>query len=192
MRKPILNDEKLIQLYLDGDENSIRLLINRYKKKIYTSILLMVKDPYVAEDIFQDTFLKIITVIRKGQYNDEGKFLQWSLRISRNMVIDYFRKNNKRPIITDSDGNDVLMNITIAEDSFEDNLLKEETGERLRRLIQELPEEQREVLLLRHYADMSFKEISDLTGVSINTALGRMRYALSNLRKLIEKHQISF
>jgi RNA polymerase sigma-70 factor (ECF subfamily) len=192
MRKPILNDQKLIELYLAGDEKSISLLINRYKKKIFTSIILLVKDPYIAEDIFQDTFLKIITVIRKEQYNDEGKFLQWSIRIARNMVIDYFRKNNKKPIITDSEGNDVLLNLNIAEDSFEDNLLKEETGERLRRLIQELPEEQREVLLLRHYADMSFKEISDLTGVSINTALGRMRYALSNLRKLIEKHQISF
>lgn len=192
MRKPILNDQKLIELYLAGDEKSISLLINRYKKKIFTSIILLVKDPYIAEDIFQDTFLKIITVIRKEQYNDEGKFLQWSIRIARNMVIDYFRKNNKKPIITDSEGNDVLLNLNIAEDSFEDNLLKEETGERLRRLIQELPEEQREVLLLRHYADMNFKEISDLTGVSINTALGRMRYALSNLRKLIEKHQISF
>jgi RNA polymerase sigma factor (sigma-70 family) len=191
MRKQIVSDEELIRKYLDGDEASLRMLINRHKSKIYTSIYLMVKDKYLAEDIFQETFFKIINTFKKGKYQEEGKFLQWAMRIARNLVIDYFRKTNKMPTVTDNEGYDIFSVIQIAEDNREDEIIREQSHEKIRYLIQHLPKEQKEVLILRHYADMSFKEIADLTNVSINTALGRMRYALTNLRKLIEKHKIS-
>jgi RNA polymerase sigma-70 factor (ECF subfamily) len=167
------------------------MLINRHKSKIFTSIYFLVKDRALAEDIFQDTFLKIINTLKKGQYQEEGKFLQWAMRIARNLVIDYYRKVAKLPIVTDTEGNDLFSYMVIAEENREDEIIREQSHERVRQLIQQLPEEQREVLILRHYANLSFKEISDLTGVSINTALGRMRYALGNMRKLIARYQIS-
>jgi len=191
MRKQIISDEELIKKYLNGDESSLRMLINRHKSKIYTSIYLMVKDKALAEDIFQETFFKIINTFKKGKYQEEGKFLQWAMRIARNLVIDYFRKTNKMPTVTDHEGFDIFSLIQIADENREDEIIKEQSYEKIRHLIQHLPKEQKEVLILRHYAELSFKDIASLTDVSINTALGRMRYALTNLRKLIDKHQIS-
>ncbi|MDQ3072380.1 MAG: sigma-70 family RNA polymerase sigma factor [Bacteroidota bacterium] len=191
MRKPIISDEELVTQYLAGNEACLRVLINRHKTRIYTSIFLLVRERYLAEDIFQDTFVKIIDTLKKGNYHEKGKFLQWALCIARNLVMDHFRKSKKVPLIVDSDGNDVLDYVCGTEENREDQIIRDQTESKVRQLIQHLPEEQREVLILRHYADMNFKEIAQLTGVSINTALGRMRYALSNMRKLIEKHQIS-
>ncbi len=191
MRKPIICDEELITQYLNGNEACLKMLINRHKSKIFTSIYLLVKDRSLAEDIFQDTFVKIINTLKKGSYQEEGKFLQWAMRIARNLVIDHFRKLNKLPVVTDTEGNDILSYISIAEENREDEIIREQSHDRVRQLIQQLPEEQKEVLILRHYANLSFKEIAEITGVSINTALGRMRYALTNMRRLIEKHQIS-
>jgi RNA polymerase sigma factor (sigma-70 family) len=191
MRKPIISDEELIVQYLNGNEVCLKMIINRHKSKIFTSIYLLVKDRALAEDIFQDAFVKVINTLRKGNYQEEGKFLQWVIRISRNLVIDHFRKLSKLPTISDSDGNDVFSYLSIADENREDEIMREQSHDRVRQLIQQLPEEQKEVLILRHYANLSFKEIADLTGVSINTALGRMRYALTNMRKLILKHQIS-
>ncbi|MDZ4839122.1 MAG: sigma-70 family RNA polymerase sigma factor [Bacteroidota bacterium] len=192
MRKPIISDEELINQYLQGNEACLRMLFQRHKNKIYTAIFLLVKDSDLAEDIFQDTFVKVILTLKKGNYQEEGKFIPWIMRIARNLVIDHFRKSNKIPIVTDSDGNDILDSISIADENREDQLVKEQTEERVRQMIQQLPEEQKEVLILRHYANLSFKEIAELTDVSINTALGRMRYALTNMRKLMVAHQISF
>lgn len=191
MRKPIISDEELIHQYISGNEMCLKMLINRHKSKIFTSIYFLVKDRALAEDIFQDTFLKIINTLKKGQYQEEGKFLQWAMRIARNLVIDYYRKIAKLPVVTDTEGNDLFSYLVIAEETREDEIIREQSHDRVRQLIQQLPEEQREVLILRHYANLSFKEISDLTGVSINTALGRMRYALGNMRKLIARYQIS-
>jgi RNA polymerase sigma factor (sigma-70 family) len=191
MRKPIISDEELIAQYLNGNEMCLKMLINRHKSKIFTSIYLLVKDRALAEDIFQDAFVKVINTLRKGSYQEEGKFLQWVIRIARNLVIDHFRKLSKLPTISDTEGNDIFSYISIADENREDEIIREQSHDRVRQLIQQLPEEQKEVLILRHYANLSFKEIADLTGVSINTALGRMRYALTNMRKLILKHQIS-
>ena len=191
MRKPIVSDEELITQYLNGNEMCLKMLINRHKSKIFTSIYLLVKDRALAEDIFQDAFVKVINTLRKGSYQEEGKFLQWVIRIARNLVIDHFRKISKLPTISDTEGNDIFSYISIADENREDEIIREQSHDRVRQLIQQLPEEQKEVLILRHYANLSFKEIADLTGVSINTALGRMRYALTNMRKLILKHQIS-
>lgn len=191
MRKPIISDEELIVQYLHGNETCLRMLINRHKSRIFTSIYLLVKDRSLAEDIFQDTFVKVINTLKKGHYQEEGKFLQWVMRIARNLVIDHFRKLSKLPTISDPDGNDVFSSLSFADENREDELMREQTDDRVRQLIQQLPEEQKEVLILRHYANLSFKEIAELTGVSINTALGRMRYALTNMRKLIVKYQIS-
>lgn len=192
MRQQILSDQELISLYLSGNENALRLLINRHKEKLFTSIYMLVKDRMLAEDIFQDAFVKIITTLKNGKYNEEGKFIQWASRIARNLVIDYFRKNKKMPTVVDSEGNDVFTYLNMHEDNQEDVMISNEREVKVRQLIEHLPAEQREVLVLRHYADMSFKQISDITNVSINTALGRMRYALSNLRKLIEENNVSF
>jgi RNA polymerase sigma factor (sigma-70 family) len=191
MRKAIISDEELITQYLNGNESCLRMLINRHKSRIFTSIYLLVKDRTLAEDIFQDTFVKVITTLRRGSYTEEGKFLQWVMRIARNLVIDYYRKLNKLPVVTDSEGNDILSFVSIADENRQDEIIRQQSHDRVRHLIQHLPEEQKEVLILRHYANLSFKEIADLTGVSINTALGRMRYALTNMRKMILKHQIS-
>lgn len=191
MRKAIITDEELITQYLNGNESCLRMLINRHKSRIFTSIYLLVKDRTLAEDIFQDTFVKVITTLRRGSYTEEGKFIQWVMRIARNLVIDYYRKLNKLPVVTDSEGNDILSFVSIADENRQDEIIREQSHDRVRQLIQHLPEEQKEVLILRHYANLSFKEIADLTGVSINTALGRMRYALTNMRKMILKHQIS-
>ncbi|RZK39499.1 MAG: sigma-70 family RNA polymerase sigma factor [Pedobacter sp.] len=185
------SDQDLVRLYLNGEESVIAELLRRHKSKIYTSIYLLVKDQYLAEDIFQDTFIKVINTLRSGRYNEEGKFLPWVMRISHNLVIDYFRREKRAPIITSADGTDVLNLIQVLEESAEERILREQTHVDLRTMIQLLPDEQKEVLIMRHYADLSFKEIAELTDVSINTALGRMRYALSNLRKMMKVSEVT-
>lgn len=186
------SDQDLVKLYLDGEEFVLEELLRRHKSKIYTSIYLLVKDQYLAEDIFQDTFIKVINTLRGGRYNEEGKFLPWVMRIAHNLVIDYFRKEKRTPIITSADGTDVLNLIQIYEESAEERMLREQSYTDLRATIQLLPDEQKEVLIMRHYAGLSFKDIAELTDVSINTALGRMRYALSNLRKLMNIKEVTY
>ncbi len=186
------SDQDLVKLYLDGEESVLEELLRRHKSKIYTSIYLLVKDQYLAEDIFQDTFIKVINTLRGGKYNEEGKFLPWVMRIAHNLVIDYFRKEKRTPIITSADGTDVLNLIQIYEENAEDRMLREQSYTDLRATIQLLPDEQKEVLIMRHYAGLSFKDIAELTDVSINTALGRMRYALSNLRKLMNVKEVIY
>jgi len=183
------NDHQLIALYLEGNELAFEELLNRHKAKIFTSIYLFVKDQDLADDIFQEVFIKIIDTLRKGKYNHEGKFVQWALRISYNLCVDYFRKNKRRPTMSSTDEFNIFDVIGQSDDNIEDSMIKNQTHERIKMLVDKLPPEQREVIILRHYADMSFKEISQLTKVSINTALGRMRYALINIRRMIEEKE---
>lgn len=190
MRQPLISDEQLVRNYLDGNEDSLRIIIHRHQSRLFTYIYYLVKDRYLAEDIFQDTFVKIINTLKEGKYKEEGKFYQWVVRIARNLVIDHFRRNTKMPVITDSAGNDILAGLKIFDDNRQDEIVREETKDTLKRLVHKLPREQKEVLVLRHYANLSFKEIADLTNVSINTSLGRMRYALLNLKKMIAKNHI--
>ena len=185
-----LNDRELIALYLDGNEKAFEELLSRHKNKIYTSIYLFVKDQALAEDIFQEVFIKIIDTLRKGKYNHEGKFVQWAMRISYNMCVDYFRRNKRRPKLAPSETFDIFDVLQTSDDNAEQTMIKSQTHDKIRKLVDLLPTEQREVVILRHYADMSFKEISQLTRVSINTALGRMRYALINIRKMIEEREV--
>ena len=192
MNRNLISDKDLVHLYVSGDESALGILLSRHKSKIYTSIYLLVKDRYLAEDIFQDTFIKVINTLKSGKYNEEGKFLPWVMRIAHNLVIDHFRKEKRTPTITNSEGFDIFDTIGISEESTEDKLLRDQSHADLRTLIQQLPEEQKEVLIMRHYADLSFKEIADLTGVSINTALGRMRYALNNLRRMMQEKEQSY
>ncbi len=191
MQVTSLNDQQLIHRYLDGDERSFEELLKRHKQKIYTSIYLFVKNQSLAEDIFQEVFIKIIDTLRKGKYNHEGKFVQWAMRISYNMCVDYFRRNKRRPKVSPTDTFDIFDVLQTGDDNAEQAIMKSQTHEKIRKLVDMLPDEQREVVILRHYADMSFKEISQLTRVSINTALGRMRYALINIRKMIEEKEVS-
>ena len=178
-----LSDSALVSLYLAGQESAFALLLERHKSRVFTTILLIVREEEVAEDLLQDTFIKAIHTLRGGRYNDEGKFASWICRIAHNLAIDAFRRAKRAPQ-TSLDDNPLLANsLHLAEESADDQLAREETHAHLRALIQELPAAQKEVLLMRHYGDMSFQEIADATGVSINTALGRMRYALINLRK---------
>lgn len=178
-------DQELIRAYVSGNEQGLEVLIDRYKSKLYTSIYLLVKDEYLAEDIFQDTFIKVINTLRSGRYNEEGKFLPWVTRIAHNLVIDYYRKERRTPVVVNNDGFDIFDVLQFADESIETRMIREQTHKDLRKMIQLLPDDQKEVLIMRHYGDMSFKEIADVTDVSINTALGRMRYALNNLRKMM-------
>ncbi len=180
-----LNDQELIELYLQGNENSFEVLLKRHKDRIYTSIYMFVKDHELAEDLFQEVFIKIIDTIRKGRYNHEGKFIQWALRISYNLCVDYFRKAKRVSMTSGNETFDIFTTIDNNEDNMEEFIIKDQTHSKLRAIIDRLPDEQREVIMLRHFADMSFKEISQVTKVSINTALGRMRYALINIRKMM-------
>lgn len=190
MLYPNLSDQELVAIYIKGNESALAELIKRHKSKIYTSIYLLVKDQDLAEDIFQDTFVKVINTLRAGKYNEEGKFLPWVMRIAHNLVIDYFRKDKRTPIINTPEGFDIFEVLPFYEENIEDKMLKMNSHAELRMLITKLPDEQREVLIMRHYADLSFKEIADITDVSINTALGRMRYALNNLRKMMSIKEI--
>ncbi|HZH68240.1 MAG TPA: sigma-70 family RNA polymerase sigma factor, partial [Chitinophagales bacterium] len=187
-----ITDQELVKQYMEGDIESLNILIHKHKDRVYTSILFLVKDNYLAEDIFQDTFIKVIDSLKAGNYKEEGKFLPWVLRISHNLCIDYFRKLKRKPIIVDSEGNEIIETLGYSETSLEKNQLKKKDELSIRKLIKQLSMEQREVLVLRLYAELSFKEIAELTGVSINTALGRMRYALINLRKKIEEQKVQF
>jgi RNA polymerase sigma factor (sigma-70 family) len=183
-----LSDAELIHAFIDGNNDTLEVLINRYKDKVYTSIYMLVKDRYIAEDIFQDTFLKIIRTIREGRYSEQGKFLPWAVRVAHNLCIDHFRRVRQQVPVTLSDGKDIsyLLPASQAVHKMEER----QVHESIRELIEELPEDQREIIVLRIYADLSFKEIATLTSVSINTALGRMRYALINLRKKINERQL--
>lgn len=190
MQKITITDAILVSNYIKGDESSLEILIKRHKQRIYSFIYSKVFDRDIAEDVFQDTFIKVIRTLKRGKYNEEGKFLPWVMRIAHNLVIDHFRKNNRMPKFDNSGDFDIFSVISDNALNAEKVMVKEQVEADVRRLIDELPEDQKEVLVMRMYNDMSFKEISERTGVSINTALGRMRYALINMRKVIEKHNI--
>lgn len=196
MNKEIIksdNEQLLLRSFIEGDESAITTLIERYRKRVYNYILMLTKDRQTADDLFQETFIKVIGSLRSGRYAENGKFISWMLRIAHNLVIDHFRGGRKPVHITSEDaGYDILNNRKLADSTIEDHLIHEQIEQDVRDLIDRLPSEQREVVVLRHYFDLSFKEIAQQTGVSINTALGRMRYALINLRKLIEERKIAF
>jgi RNA polymerase sigma-70 factor (ECF subfamily) len=185
-----LSDGELVTLYLQGNSKSFEVLIQKHKNKIYAFILSKIRNKDLAEDIFQETFIKVINSLQKGKYNEEGKFLPWVMRIANNLVIDYFRKAKKMRTIAPTNDFDIFDILQDGEKNIEDNLVNDQIHKDLRKLIEYLPEDQKEVLKMRYYAELSFKEISESTGVSINTALGRMRYALINLRKLIDSNQV--
>lgn len=191
MQRNTLSDQELIENYLSGDEKAFEVLLTRHKSKIYTSIYLFVKDEDQANDIFQEVFIKIVDTLRKGKYNHEGKFLQWAMRIAYNMCVDQFRRGKRYSKVSSTESFDIFDVLESPEESMEGLMMKAQTHDRIRSLVDMLPDEQREVVILRHYADMSFKEIAGLTRVSINTALGRMRYALINMRKLITEKQLT-
>lgn len=192
MKKYSVSDSGLVSLYINGDEEAFKELIQRHKNKVFTTINLIVKDRYVAEDLLQETLIKVVNTIKSGRYNEEGKFLPWVLRIAHNLAIDTFRKSKRYPMVIMEDGSNVFDTLDFAEDPYESIQIKKDTITKLKQLIQELPEAQKEVLIMRSYLDMSFKEIADATGVSINTALGRMRYALINLRKKLIQNNIAY
>lgn len=187
MKMTAISDSTLVSQYIQGNEAAFAELIKRHKSKVYTTIYLIVKDRYLAEDLLQDVFIKVVHKMKGGQYNDEGKFLPWVVRIAHNLAIDYFRRNKRYPTIVMDEGINIFNSLNFSEDSSESIQIKGENEALIRSLIQKLPESQREVVLMRHFSDMSFQEIADATGVSINTALGRMRYALINLRKELTK-----
>ncbi|HTG66232.1 MAG TPA: sigma-70 family RNA polymerase sigma factor [Flavobacterium sp.] len=183
-------DALLVQDYVAGNEEALATLIKRHESKIYGFIYSKVSDRDVSNDIFQDTFIKVIKTLKSNSYNEEGKFLPWVMRIAHNLIIDYFRKNKKMPLYRETEEFSVFSIMTDDALTIENQLIANQVELDIQKLIEELPEDQKEVLIMRMYKDMSFKEISELTGVSINTSLGRMRYALMNLRKVIDKHQI--
>ncbi len=187
----LLSDQQIVRMYIDGDSNSLSILVNRYKDKIFTSIYLLVKDKYLAEDIFQDVFIRVIDTLKGGRYTDEGKFLPWAMRIAHNLCVDHFRKVKRNPTIKTSDDRDIFEVLNFSEAGVDTRIMAEQTSDKVRKLIDLLPEDQREVIILRHYADLSFKEIAQLTNCSINTALGRMRYGLLNMRKMMTEKQIA-
>ncbi len=185
-----LDDSILVKNYIDGNERALEILILRHKQRIYSFIYSKVQDRDVTEDIFQDTFIKIINTLKLGKYNEEGKFLPWSMRIAHNLVIDFFRKSNRMPTFKNTDEFDIFSVLGDPALNAEKELIKNQIHSDIRKLVEKLPEDQKEVLNMRIYREMSFKEISEQTSVSINTALGRMRYALINLRKMIDNNNI--
>lgn len=190
MANVVTPDAVLVHNYITGDENALALLIKRHQSKIYGFIYSKVSDRDIADDIFQDTFIKVIKTLKSNSYNEEGKFLPWVMRISHNLIVDHFRKNKKMPMYRETEEFSIFSIMTDNSPNIESRIITEQVETDLQRLIEELPDDQKEVLQMRIYQDLSFKEIADLTGVSINTALGRMRYALMNLRKVIEKNKI--
>jgi RNA polymerase sigma-70 factor (ECF subfamily) len=184
------SDALLVKNYIAGDESALSILINRHQSKIYGFIYSKLSDRDIADDIFQDTFIKVIKTLKSNSYNEEGKFLPWVMRISHNLIIDYYRKNKKMPMFRETEEFSIFSIMSDNSLTIENKIIQEQVEIDLRKLIEELPADQKEVLIMRMYQDMSFKEISEVTGVSINTALGRMRYALMNMRKVIDKHQI--
>lgn len=186
-----LSDNSLVNQFVDGDQAAIELLISRHKKRVFTYIVLIVKNHHLAEDIFQDTFIKVIRSLKTGKYTENGKFISWVLRISHNLIIDHFRKEKLLNTTSNDDASiDLFNSPRYSEENIEDKLVYDEITSDVRLLIEELPDDQRQVIMMRHFQGLSFKEIADLTDVSINTALGRMRYALINLRKMIEKKNL--
>jgi RNA polymerase sigma factor (sigma-70 family) len=192
MEKIQISDQELVSQFLDGKQSSIEILINRHRNRVYTYIYLIVKNQALAEDIFQETFIKVIRSLQEGKYKDNGKFLSWVMRIAHNLIIDHFRRVKQlNTVSNDNFGLDILNSRKFAEDTIEDIMVFDQICIDVRNLIDELPDDQKQVILLRHYGGLSFKEIAEQTNVSINTALGRMRYALINLRKIIaEKNMI--
>lgn len=187
-----VSDQELVTLYQNGNEDAFEMLLLRHKSRIYTAIYMIVKDRYVAEDLLQETYIKAINTIKGGRYNEEGKFLPWISRIAHNLAIDHFRKTKRHPEIVLEEGSRLFDSMEFAEESFESTQLLKDNRTRLRNFIKELPVEQKQVLIMRHYLQMSFQEIADRTNVSINTALGRMRYALINLKKKMTKNNIAY
>ncbi len=186
-----ISDKQLICEYLDGNQNSLERLIHRHQDKVFAYILMIVRDKQLADDIFQDTFIKVINTIRAGSYKEEGKFIQWVMRIAHNLIIDHFRKSRRLPLFDNSHEDfDIFETIKFTDPSIEERIVTDQIHQDVRVLIEHLPAEQKEVLYMRHYYDMSFKDIAEQTGVSINTALGRMRYALINIRKLIKEKEV--
>jgi RNA polymerase sigma factor (sigma-70 family) len=192
MRTSNLSDQELINQYLTGNQLALERLILRHKNKVFTSIYLMVKDEFLAEDIFQETFIKVIDKLRNGKYNDEGKFAQWVSRVAYNLCMDYFRKVKRLPAIVTSEGDDLFSHLEFEEKPVEDFIEMERIEGKLKDLVEMLPEEQKEVVMLRHFFDFSFKEVSERTGAPLNTCLGRMRYALINLRKMMEEQNLVY
>jgi len=187
-----LSDNELVIQFMQGNQSSIEILINRHKSRVYTYIILLVKNPQLAEDIFQDTFIKVIKSLRRGKYQDKGKFVSWVVRIAHNLIIDHFRKEKHLNTISNDDSDiDIFNHSRFSDRTVEQVLIQDQINNDVRRLIEELPEDQKQVVILRHYVGLSFKEIAEQTDVSINTALGRMRYALINLRKLIAQKKLS-
>lgn len=185
-------DSELIAQYRNGNEPAFDLLVDRYQRKIYTTIFLIVKDQEIAEDLLQDVFVKVVNTINSDKYNEEGKFQPWVMRIAHNLAIDYFRKAKRYPTILMEDGSNIFNSLKFSEENVEDRQIRDENIELVKKLIEELPETQKEVLIMRYYVDMSFQEIADQTGVSINTALGRMRYALIHLRKKMKQLNFAY
>jgi len=190
MNAAVLSDNELVNLYVNGNEEALKALIARHEKKVFSYILLSVKDKELAEDIFQETFIKVINTLRSGNYKDEGKFQQWVMRIANNLKIDYFRKMQRMPVFENNSEFDIFNFINDVEPSIEHKIITRQIHEDVKNIVKLLPDEQREVLEMRIYQDISFKDIAEMTGVSINTALGRMRYALINLRKIVKKQGI--
>lgn len=187
-----MNDQELVQAYIQGDQAAIESLINRHRSKVYTYILLTIKNQQLAEDLFQETFIKVIQSLRGGKYRDNGRFLSWVIRIAHNLIIDHFRKEKQMNSVSNDDTEvDLFNSKKLSDDNIEELIINSQIKTEIRILINQLPDDQREVVLLRHYGGLSFKEIADQTDVSINTALGRMRYALINLRKLIEEKNLT-
>jgi RNA polymerase sigma-70 factor (ECF subfamily) len=185
-----LPDALLVNKYVEGDENALSILINRHQSKIFGFIYSKISDRDISNDIFQDTFIKVIRTLKSKSYNEEGKFLPWVMRIAHNLIIDHYRKNKKMPMFRETEEFSIFSIMSDDSLTIENKIIRDQVEIDLRKLIEELPADQKEVLVMRMYQDMSFKEISEITGVSINTALGRMRYALMNMRKVIDKHQI--
>lgn len=189
--RPGISDKELIRKYLDGDETALERLINKHENRVYAYIFTVVKDKDLADDVFQDAFIKVVNTLRSGNYKEEGKFLQWVMRIAHNLIIDHFRKEKRMPVVNNnSDEYDIFETLRMESPSIEDSMVTSQIHKDVRRLVEFLPSEQKEVLKMRHYANMSFKEIAEQTDVSINTALGRMRYALINLRKLVDENNV--
>ncbi|MDA3879228.1 MAG: sigma-70 family RNA polymerase sigma factor [Prolixibacteraceae bacterium] len=186
-----LSDNELIQSYVSGDFSSLEVLINRYKDKIFTYILVTVKNHHLAEDIFQDAFIKVVRSLKSGRYTDNGKFVSWVMRISHNLIIDHYRREkNMNTYSNDASEYDLFNSSKFSDENIEDFIINEQILNDVKELVEQLPDDQKQVVMMRHYQDMSFKEIAEQTGVSINTALGRMRYALINLRKLINEKRL--
>lgn len=187
-----LEDQVLVKRFIDGHADAIEVLITRHKNRVYTYILLIVKNPHLAEDIFQDTFIKVIKSLKQGRYQDKGKFVSWVMRIAHNLIIDYYRKQKNQKTISNDDSEiDLLNQRKFSDGTVEDGMIQDQVMSDVRLLMEKLPEDQRNVVYLRHYCGLSFKDIADQTGVSINTALGRMRYALINMRKMIEENKMN-